>query len=96
MIHAKIPNTIVPAGFTVPFYWYEKFMTENGFDKIISDLMDNNDFVHNPRIRRQKLENFREMMKNGIFDEELESRNNSKMEKRTWRSSSICSQFVEC
>ncbi|MEO8073547.1 MAG: PEP/pyruvate-binding domain-containing protein [Acidobacteriota bacterium] len=73
MIHAKIPNTIVPAGFTVPFYWYEKFMTDNRFDKIISDLMDNNDFVHNPRIRRQKLEEFREMLKNGEFDENLKA-----------------------
>ncbi|CAN5378083.1 hypothetical protein BH20ACI1_BH20ACI1_19220 [soil metagenome] len=73
MIHAKIPNTIVPAGFTVPFYWYEKFMTDNGFDKIISDLMDNNDFVHNPRIRRQKLEDFRETLQNGEFDEQLKA-----------------------
>ena len=73
MMHAKIPNTIVPAGFTVPFYWYEKFITDNGFDKIISNLMDNNDFVHNPRIRRQKLEEFRETLKNGEFDEQLKT-----------------------
>ena len=71
LIHAKIPNTIVPAGFTVPFYWYEKFMTDNGFDKIISDMMDDNDFVHNPRVRRQKLENFRQMLQNGQFNEQL-------------------------
>ena len=71
MINAKIPNTIVPAGFTVPFYWYEKFMTDNGFDKVIDDLMDDNDFVHNPRVRRQKLENFRQMLQKGKFDESL-------------------------
>ena len=71
MIHAKIPNTIVPGGFTVPFYWYDKYMTDNGFDKIIDDLMDDNNFVHNPRIRREKLENFRVMLKNGKFDEAL-------------------------
>ena len=71
MINAKIPNTVVPAGFTVPFYWYEKFMTDNGFDKIIDDLMDDNDFVHNPRVRRQKLENFRRILQTGKFDESL-------------------------
>ena len=24
MINAKIPNVVVPDGFTVPFYWYDK------------------------------------------------------------------------
>ena len=73
MINAKIPNTVVPGGFTVPFYWYEKYMADNGFDEIIGDLMDDNDFVHNPRIRREKLENFRKMMQNGKFDEKLKA-----------------------
>ncbi len=73
MMNAKIPNTIVPAGFTVPFYWYEKYMADNGFDKIIDDLMDDNDFVHNPRVRRAKLENFRVMLQNGKFDQKLKA-----------------------
>ncbi len=73
MINAKIPNTVVPGGFTVPFYWYEKYMTDNGFDEIIGDLMDENDFVHNPRVRRQKLENFRKMLQNGKFDDKLKA-----------------------
>ncbi|MGI8787661.1 MAG: PEP/pyruvate-binding domain-containing protein [Pyrinomonadaceae bacterium] len=71
MIHAGIPN--VPDGFTVPFYWYKKFMTDNGFDKIIDNLMDDNDFVHNPRVRRQKLEEFRAQLQNGKFDEKLKA-----------------------
>ena len=36
-------------------------MKDNGFDKVIDDLMDDNDFVHNPRVRRQKLEEFRKV-----------------------------------
>ncbi len=71
MINAKIPLFVVPDGFTVPFYWYDKFMSDNGFDKIIDDLMNDNDFVHNPRVRRQKLEEFRAQLQNGKFDEEL-------------------------
>ncbi len=73
MINAKIPGIVVPKGFTVPFYWYDKFMRENGFDQIISELTDNNDFVHNPRIRRQKLEAFRAQIQNGKFDETLKA-----------------------
>ena len=71
MLNARIPNIVVPDGFTVPFYWYDKFIRENGLDKVIEELTDDNDFVHNPRVRRQKLEEFRNAIQNGKFDEEL-------------------------
>ena len=73
MINAKNPNITVPDGFTVPFYWYDKFMRENGFDDKIGDLMNDIDFVHNPRIRRQKLEEFRQAIINAKFDESLKT-----------------------
>ena len=71
MLNARDPGVIVPDGFSVPFYWYDKFMKDNGFDKMIDDLMDDNDFVHNPRVRRQKLEEFRTAIQNGKFDDDL-------------------------
>lgn len=71
MLFAKLPGFTVPDGFTVPFYWYDKFMKDNGFDRIIDEYMDENDFVHNPRIRRQKLEEFRNKIQSGTFDEDL-------------------------
>jgi len=46
-------------------------MKDNGLYDVINDLMDNNDFVHNPRVRRQKLEDFRKRIQNGKFDEDL-------------------------
>jgi phosphoenolpyruvate synthase/pyruvate phosphate dikinase len=73
MLNAKAAGFVVPDGFTVPFYWYDRFMKENGFDKIILELIDNNDFVHNPRVRRQKLEEFRASLQNGKFDETLKA-----------------------
>ena len=73
MINAKIPNIIVPDGFTVPFYWYEKFMKDNGFDEKIDDLMSDDNFVHNPRARKQKLEEFRAQIQNGKFDAKLKT-----------------------
>jgi hypothetical protein len=73
MLNAKIPNIIVPAGFTVPFYWYEKFMQDNGFDKTVIEFLDDNDFVHNPRERKKKLEAFRAQIQNGKFDDELKA-----------------------
>lgn len=67
----KIAGITVPDGFTVPFYWYDKFMKDNGLDSMIVDLMDKNDFVHNPRVRRQKLEEFRKKIEAGKFDDTL-------------------------
>ncbi|MEJ7861145.1 MAG: PEP/pyruvate-binding domain-containing protein [Pyrinomonadaceae bacterium] len=71
MINAKIPNVIVPAGFTVPFYYGDKFMKDNGFDKIIEEFLEDNNFVHNPRYRRQKLEEFRGQIQKGKVDKAL-------------------------
>ena len=73
MINAKKPDITIPDGFTVPFYWYDKFMQANGFDDKIDALMNDNDFVHNPRIRRQKLEEFRQAIINANFDEQLKA-----------------------
>ncbi len=72
MMKKRIAGVIIPDGFSVPFYWYDKFMTDNGFDKTIEEMIDDNDFVHNPRIRRQKLEELRARIQNGDFNEVLQ------------------------
>ncbi len=71
MLFAKLPGFIVPDGFTVPFYWYDKFIKDNGFDAEIEELLETYDFIHNPRFRRQKLEELRTKIQNGAFDEAL-------------------------
>lgn len=71
MLNRRIAGIIIPDGFTVPFHWYDEFMRENGFDRVLANLMDNNDFVHNPRVRRQKLEDLRNTIQKGKFDAEL-------------------------
>ncbi len=71
MINRRIPGISIPDGFTVPFYWYDKFMKENGFNKIMDELSEDLDFIHNPRYRRQKLEEYRNTIQKGRFDPEL-------------------------
>ncbi len=71
MLAANLYGLTVPDGFTVPFYWYDKFMKDNGFDKIIEEYLDENDFIHNPRHRRQQLEKLRAKIQGGTFDEAL-------------------------
>lgn len=71
MMNAKVAGVIIPEGFTVPFHWYDKFIKDNGFDKIIAELLDTNDFIHNPSFRRKKLEELRAAIQAGEFDPEL-------------------------
>ncbi len=71
VLNAKIPNIVVPNGFAIPYKYYNDFMEANGFNIKIGDFMYDNDFVHNPRIRRQKLEAFRNEIQNAPMDEKL-------------------------
>ncbi len=71
MMNAKIPGIVIPDGFTVPFYWYDKFIKDNKLQATIDNFEYDNDFVHNPRYRRQRLEDFRATIQNGQFDDEL-------------------------
>lgn len=71
MLNSRMTAASVPDGFTIPFYWYDKFIRDNGFDAVIDEMTDNNDFVHNPSVRRKRLEEFRSAIQNGKFDDEL-------------------------
>ena len=71
MLHARLPGFVVPDGFTVPFYWYDKFMKDNGLNEKITEFTNDLQFVHNPRVRRQKLEEFRAAIQAGKFDPAL-------------------------
>lgn len=71
ILHAKIPDIIVPDGFSVPFYWYDKFIKDNELDKHIDKMIEDYDFVHNPRYRRERLAELRSKIENGKFDPAL-------------------------
>ncbi|CAN5261134.1 hypothetical protein BH20ACI2_BH20ACI2_15040 [soil metagenome] len=71
MLNSPITGITVPDGFAVPYYWYDKFMKDNDLYNVIEDHMDDLEFVHNPRYRRQKLEEFRTSIQNGDFDPAL-------------------------
>ncbi|HQU92523.1 MAG TPA: PEP/pyruvate-binding domain-containing protein [Pyrinomonadaceae bacterium] len=71
ILKARVPGIIIPDGFSIPFHWYDMFMKQHGFDERIEDLMEDLDFVHNPRVRRQKLEEFRNDIQSAKFDDGL-------------------------
>lgn len=71
MMHSRTVGALIPDGFTIPFYWYDKFVKDNKIDAIIDEMTDDYNFVHNPRVRRQKLEELRTTIQNGKFDPAL-------------------------
>lgn len=71
MMNSRIPGVVIPDGFTVPFYWYDKFIKDNNLLATIEGFEFDLDFVHNPRYRRQRLEDFRKQIQDGKFDDEL-------------------------
>jgi rifampicin phosphotransferase len=71
MLNKRLTGAVVPDGFTIPFYWYDKFIKDNKFDEIIDDFEEDNNFVHNPSVRRKKLEEFRAQIIAGKFDADL-------------------------
>ncbi len=71
MFNRKVANVIIPDGFSVPYFWYQKFIEDNDLVKPMEDLSDNLDFIHNPRFRRQKLDEYREAIQKGQFDDDL-------------------------
>lgn len=73
VMHGRLKDFDVPNGFGIPFVYYKQFMDSNGFSDVIADLMDDQDFVHNPSVRRKKLADFRQSIINGRFDDKLRS-----------------------
>ena len=71
IINSKTIGVVVPEGFSLPFAAYKRFMDANGFTEKAETLLDDNDFVHNPKVRREKLKEFRQEIQNGKFDESL-------------------------
>lgn len=65
VMNSGIKGFTVPDGFAVPFYWYDQFVRDNGIDEVIVPLLDDIDFVHNPRFRRGKLEEVRRLFEKG-------------------------------
>jgi rifampicin phosphotransferase len=73
VINGKLKDFAVPAGFGIPFVYYKQFMEANEFDKDVDAYLDDQDFVHNPSVRRKKLEEFRAKIQTGKFDDKLRS-----------------------
>ncbi|HET9787061.1 MAG TPA: PEP/pyruvate-binding domain-containing protein [Pyrinomonadaceae bacterium] len=71
MMRARLPGIIVPSGFTVPFFYYDQFISENNLDESIHEMMNDQKFVHDPVYRRRRLADLRERIQNGALNDQL-------------------------
>jgi hypothetical protein len=71
VLNAHLPGIDVPDGFTIPFYYYDAFLKDNNFDEALSELLNDQKFVHDPAYRRQRLVETRQLLQSGKFDPKL-------------------------
>lgn len=72
LLNAQLPGIVVPAGFTIPFYYYDQFIRDNKLDDVIYSLLNDQKFVHDPAYRRERLADLRQQIQRGKFDSELQ------------------------
>lgn len=68
---SRIPGVVVPGGFGIPIYYYERFVEENGLEDALIEMMGDQKFVHDPAYRRERLTAMRERFKQGKVSDEL-------------------------
>src|SRR5229473_1038621 len=68
LIHAHPPGFIVPPGFTIPFFYYDRFLKENKLDDAIYQMLNDQKFVHDPAYRRAYLTRTRERFQQGTVN----------------------------
>lgn len=71
MMNARLPGITVPAGFTIPFFYYDQFIQENRLDDVIIEMMQDQKFVHDPAYRRTRLTELRGQIQKGQLNENL-------------------------
>ena len=63
------PDYAIPAGFAVPFYFYDEFMKFNGFYNDIDRLFTIPGFTSDVNVQAEELKDFRDLIKQGNMPE---------------------------
>jgi hypothetical protein len=71
LIHARIPGFTVPPGYTIPFFYYDQFLSENKLDNALYAMLNDQKFVHDPAYRRAALTRSRESFQKGTVNPAL-------------------------
>ncbi len=73
VLNARLPGITVPEGFTIPLFYYDQFIKENGLEKAIIDMLEDQRFVHDPAYRRERLAAMRAAFQGGTVNAPLQA-----------------------
>lgn len=68
---ARIPDIIVPRGFTIPFAHYKAFAKRHRIEERVLALLNDEQFHHDPRTRQVELAKLRDLISSASFDPAL-------------------------
>jgi hypothetical protein len=68
---SRLAGIIVPNGFGIPIYFYDRFVKENNLDEAVGEMLNDQKFVHDPAYRRERLTAMRERFRQGKVSDEL-------------------------
>lgn len=71
MRQGRLTGVSIPEGFSVPFFYYQQFIEQNGIEAEIVAMLGNDRFNHNPRYRREELARLRERIRKGRLSEDF-------------------------
>jgi hypothetical protein len=71
VLNARLRGITVPNGFTIPIFYYQQFVRENGLEEAIFEMMNDQRFVHDPPYRRERLAAMRERIRAGKVSDSL-------------------------
>ncbi len=63
-----IPIPTPESSFAIPFYYYDQHLKTSGLDQYINQLLQDADFMQNPAIRKAKLEDLQDKIKDHPID----------------------------
>jgi hypothetical protein len=69
IINAQLPGLNVPAGFTIPFRYYQDFVRHNHLEERIASAIEEDRFVHDPLHRKNRLAEIRKWITDGSHDD---------------------------
>jgi phosphoenolpyruvate synthase/pyruvate phosphate dikinase len=71
LINAHLAGINVPDGFTIPFFYYDQFVKENGLEDKLYEMLNDQRFVHDPAYRRERLASMRALFQQGRMNPQV-------------------------
>lgn len=67
-----LPETVIPDGYAIPFYFYDEFMKYNGFYDKAEEMINDPDFKNDFAVQEKELKEFRDEIENGNVPDWME------------------------